>query len=155
MLAKILQGVAKFISFARLSKFLIACENFARGCEIHQFRKPCEISFSLRKFRKGAKFILHGLALCTVACTPLRQFARLRIFCKGLRNCWMLDSFFDSLPCILDWFGKGFEDLQNLDSSCNLASILLCHGLYQVVQHSWLVLMIKKLSKTLKLAKTN
>ena len=32
---KISQGVAKFISFARLAKFLLACENFARGCEIH------------------------------------------------------------------------------------------------------------------------
>ena len=147
-----------------IGRFHTACENFARGCEIHQFCKAWEIpsglwkflllSFvRLVKFHKGAKFILHGLALCTVACTPLRQFARLRIFCKGLRNCWMLDSFFDSLPCILDWFGKDFEALQNLDSSCNLASILLCHGLYQVVQHSWLVLMIKKLSKTPKLAK--
>ena len=27
----------------------------------------------------------------------------------------MLDSFSDSLPCSLDWFGKGFEAL---DSSC-------------------------------------
>ena len=65
----------------------------------------------------------------------------------------MLDFSSDSLPCTLDWFGKGFEALQNLDSSCNLASILLCHGLYQVLPHSWLVLMIKKLSKTSKLAK--
>ena len=65
----------------------------------------------------------------------------------------MLDSSSDSLPFTLDWFGKGFEALQNLDSSCNLASILLCHGLYQVLPHSWLVLMIKKLSKTSKVAK--
>ena len=125
MLAKILQGVAKFIlSFARLAKF-----------------------------RKGAKFIFHSLALCPAACTPLRQFSSLQIFRKGLQNSWMLDSFSDSLPCILDWFGKGFEALQNLDSSCNLASILLCHGIYQVLPHSWLVLMIKKLPKTPKLAK--
>ena len=88
-----------------------------------QFRRPCEILSSLQKFR------------------------------KGLRNSSMLDSFSDFLPCILDWFGKGFKALQNLDSSCNLASILLCHGLYQVLPHSWLVLMIKKLSKTSKLAK--
>ena len=72
---------------------------------------------------------------------------------KRLRNSSVLDFFSNSLPCILDWFGKGFEALQNLDSSCNLASILLCHGLYQVLPHSWLVLMIKKLPKTLKLAK--
>ena len=77
----------------------------------------------------------------------------LRKFRKWLRNSSVLDYFSDSLPYILDWFGKGFEALQNLDSSCNLASILLCHGLYQVLPHSWLVLMIKKLSKTSKLAK--
>ena len=72
---------------------------------------------------------------------------------KGLQKSSVLDSFSDSLPCILDWFGKGFKALQDLDSSCNLASILLCHGIYQVLPHSWLVLMIKKLSKTSKLAK--
>ena len=105
------------------AKFLLACENFASGCEILHFRKPCEITSGLRKFH------------------------------KGLRNSPMLDSFSDSLPCILDWFGKGFEALQNLDSSCNLASILLCHGLYQVLPHSLLVLMIKKLPKAPKLAK--
>ena len=77
----------------------------------------------------------------------------LRKFRKWLRNSSVLDSFSNSLPCTLDYFGKGFEALQNLDSSCNLASILLCHGLYQVLPHSWLVLMIKKLSKTSKLAK--
>ena len=77
----------------------------------------------------------------------------LRKFRKWLWNFWVLDSFSDSHPCILDWFGKGFEALQNLDSSCNLASILLCHGLYQVLSHFWLFLMIKKLSKTSKLAK--
>ena len=77
----------------------------------------------------------------------------LREFRKWLRNSLVLDSSSDSLPCTLDWFGKGFEALQNLDSSCNLASILICHGLYQVLPHSWLVLMTKKLSKTSKLAK--
>ena len=30
----------------------------------------------------------------------------------------MLDYFFDYVPCLLDWFGKGFEALQDLDSSC-------------------------------------
>ena len=77
----------------------------------------------------------------------------LRIFRKWLWNSSVLDSSSDSLPYTLDWFGKGFEALQNLDSSCNLASILLCHGLCQVFPHSWLVLMIKKLLKTSKLAK--
>ena len=30
----------------------------------------------------------------------------------------MLDSFSDSPPCSLDWIGKAFEALQDLDSSC-------------------------------------
>ena len=77
----------------------------------------------------------------------------MRKFRKRLRNSSVLDSSSDSLPCTLDWFGKGFEALQNLDSSYNLASILLCHGLYQVLPHSWLVLMIKNPSKSSKLAK--
>ena len=149
--AKISQGVMKLISFARLAKFLLACENFARGCEIHQFRKACEIPFWLAKISQGVvKFIL---SFARLAKFLLGQFTSLQIFRKCLRISWMLDSFSDSLPCILDWFGKGFEALPNLDSSCNLASILLCHGLHQVFPHSWLVLMIEKLSKTSKLAK--
>ena len=58
-LAKVSQGVAKFISFARLAKFLLACENFAKGCEIDfpqlWFRKACEIPSSLWEFRKGLR----------------------------------------------------------------------------------------------------
>ena len=114
--------------FAMLKR---SCENFANG------EKWCEIFFCLSKISKVvAKFS-----------------SILRKFRKWLQNSLVLDFFSDSLPCTLDWFGKGFEALQNLDSSCNLASILLCHGLYQVLPHSWLVLMIKKLSKTSKLTK--
>ena len=54
------------------------------------------------QFCKGVKFILHSLALCPAACTPLRHFASLRKFSIAMRNCWMLDSLSDSLPCILD-----------------------------------------------------
>ena len=123
------QGVAKFISFERLAKFLhlsfTRLAKFCTGCEIHSW-EPCSLSYSLYSFEA---------------------------FRIAMRNCWMLDFFSYSLPCIVDWFGKSFEALQNLDSSCNLASIFLCHGLYQVLPHSWLVLMIRKLSKTPKLAK--
>ena len=131
-LAKISQGVVKLIflsfGFARLAKFLLACENFARGCEIHpQFSKACEIpSWPIRKLtnisQRVVKFLNDRFLLC-----------------------------FSSLHT--DWFGKGFEALHNSDFSCTLASILLCHGLYQVLPHSWLFLMIKKLPKTPKLAK--
>ena len=73
-------------------------------------------------FRKGAKLILHSLALCHAACTPLGHFTSLQKFRIAMQNCWMLDFFSDSLPNILDWFGKGYEALQNLDSSCVWAS---------------------------------
>ena len=113
-----------------------------------RFRKVVKIS------QRVAKFISFSRLTKFINFARLVKFLLgLRKFRKGLRNSWMLDSFSDSLPCILDWFGKGFEALLNLDSSCNLASILLCHGLYQVLLHSWLVLMIKKLSKTSKLVK--
>ena len=91
-----------------------------------------KISSGLQKFRKWWKVAAKFPSV-------------LRKFLKWLRNSSVLDSFSDSLPCTLDWFRKDFEALQNLDSSCNLASILLCHGLYQVLPHSWFVLMIKKL----------
>ena len=103
-------------------------------------RKSRNAEKELRKFRKWWKVTAKFLSV-------------LRKFRKWLQNSSVLDSLSDSLPCTLDWFGKGFEALQNLDSSCNLASILIFHGLYQVLPHSWLVLMIKKLSKISKLAK--
>ena len=102
----------------------------------------------MQKYLKIYRKISQGYENFTRACEIPSSAIR-----KGLWNSWMLDSFSVSLPCILDWFGKGFEALPNLDSSCNLALILLCHRLGQVLAHSWLVLMIKKLSKTSKLAK--
>ena len=117
-----------------LRNFLPDCENFVR------MKRGCKISFCLAKILQEWK---------EVAKFP----SGLQKFGNGLQNSSVLDYFSDSLPCTLDWFGKDFEALQNLDSSCNLALILLCHGLYQVLPHSWLVLMIKKLSKTSKLAK--
>ena len=109
--------------FRKVAKIL---QGWKEVVKFFSFARLCEIPYGLQKFRKA----------------PL-----------GLRNSPLLDSFFDSFPCILDWFGKGFEALHNLDFSCTLASILLFHGLYQVLPHSWLVLMIKKLSKTPKLVK--
>ena len=97
----------------------------------------------LRNFAQGANSFF--TAFCLAACTPFG-------ISHAMRNCWMLDFFSDSLPCILDWFGKGYEVLQNLFFMC-LSFSLLCHGLYKIFPHSWLVLMIKKLSKTPKLAK--
>ena len=130
--------------FARLRKF-------RKGLWNSSVSQGLWNSFWLAKIWQGvAKFILSFTRLAKFF---LGQFASLRIFRKGLRNSWMIDFFFVSLPCILDCFGKGFEALHNLNFSCTLASILLCHGLYQVLHHYWLVLMIKNLSKTPKRAK--
>ena len=133
------QGLRKF---HKVAKF-----NFHSFARLARFRKVAKFSFfsleGLQTFYKFAKFILHSLALCPAACTPLGRFV-------SMRNCWMLDSFSDSLPCILDCFGKGFKALQNLDSSWAWAFILICHGLYNF----FLILMIKKnYQKHLKLAK--
>ena len=134
-ISQVRYGVAKISQEKKeLRNFLLACENFAKG------KRDCEISFSLTKILQEEKKVAKFPSVW-------------RKFRNGLRNSSVLDSFSDSLPCTLDWFGKGFEALQNLDYSCNLASILLCRGLYQVLPHSWLVLMNKKLSKKSKLAK--
>ena len=122
--------------FARLAKILQGLRNwFSSALVLHGVAK------FILNFARLAKFLLLSFASLVLL---LGNSQACEYFAKGLQNCWMLDSFSDSLPCILDWFGKGFEALQNLDSSCNLASNLLCHGLYQVLPHSWLVLMIKK-----------
>ena len=125
MLAKILQRVAKFIflNFARLTKFHKGLRNSSS--------QLCPLSCSLYSFWAFLKLV-----------KILQSITKL----LDVRFLLWFSSF-------LDWFRKGFEALQNLDSSCNLASILICHGLYQVLPHSWLVLIIKKLPKTPKLAK--
>ena len=75
-------------------------------CEIH-FWLGC----SAFGFARLAKFNFFSPALCPAACTPFG-------ISHAMRNCWLLDFFFDSLSCILDWLDKGYEALQSLDSSC-------------------------------------
>ena len=134
-----------------MQKYLKITWRFCKGLRNSLVSQGLWNSFWLAKISLGvAKFIL---SFARLAKFLFGQFASFWIFRQGLQNSWMIDSFSVSLPCILDWFGKGFEPLHNLDFSCTLASILLFHGLYQVLPHFWLVLMIKKLSKTPKLAK--
>ena len=66
------------------------------------------VSQGVRNFAQDAKFIFLNLALRSATCSPLD-------ISHAMRNRWMLDFFSDSLPCILDWFGKGYEALQSLD----------------------------------------
>ena len=97
-----------------------------------EIRKACEISHrmqnsfftSLLSVLQVVLFlgISHALRIFRMLCEYFACFANishaLRIFRIAMWNCWMLDFFSDSLPCILDLFGKGYEALQNLDSSC-------------------------------------
>ena len=145
-IAKILQKEKELQKFRNAEKELRIFRNAEK--ELRKFRKRKRICEIFASEKDDAK-------ISQVKKVVVKISSVLRKFCKWLQNSSVLDSSSDSLPCTLDWFGKGFEALQNLDSSCNLASILLCHGLYQVLPHSWLVLMIKKLSKTSKLAKTD
>ena len=58
---------------------------------------------------------------------------------------------FSSLHTWLIW--KRLRSSPKLGFFMCLSFNLLCHGLYKILPHSWLVLMIKKLSKIPKLAK--
>ena len=82
-------------------------KNFAQGAKFIflslWFRKACEISYRVQN------------SFFTVSLSIL-QLVLLLAFRIAMQNCWMLDFFSDSVPCILDWFGKGYEALQNLDS---------------------------------------
>ena len=153
MLAKISQGVAKLIflsfGFARgCEKFARGCEKFARGCEIHfpQFRKACKIS-------QGCK--IHSSQHCSLSCSLYSSWA----FCKGAKishsHVKLLDVrfllWFSSLHTWLIW--KRLRSSPKLGFFMCLSFNLLCHGLHKVLPHSWLVLIIKKLPKTPKLAK--
>ena len=103
-------------------------------------------------------------------------FARLAKFCTGceipfVQSCSLSCSrcssgYFTCYAKLLNitfllWFSSSHTWLiwQRLRSSPKLGFFmclsfnLLCHGLYKILPHFWLVLMIKKLSKTPKLAK--
>ena len=78
----------------------------------------------------------------------------------AMRNCYMLYFFlwFFSLHLWLAWqpiskLGKGLWSAPKLGLFMCLSFNLHCHGLHKILPHSLLVSMIKKLSKTPKLAK--
>ena len=83
--------------------------------ELQNFRN---VEKELRNFRNAEKKLQKFRKWWKVAA---KLPSVLRKFRKWLQNSSVLDSFSDYLPCTFDWFGKGFEALQNLDSSCNLA----------------------------------
>ena len=90
-----------------VQKYLkITQEDFHKACEIsHRVRNSFSsalVSQGLQNFAQDAKFIFHSLALCPVACTRFGISHAMRKFRIVIQNCWMLDFFSDSLPCILD-----------------------------------------------------
>ena len=118
-----------------------------------KFRTWCKIHFpqslvsqSLRNFAQGGKFIFHSLALCPATCTP---FGISHSHAKLLDVRFLI--WFSSLHTWLIW--QKLRSFPKLGFFMCLSFNLLCHGLYKILPHSWLVLMIKKLSKTPKLAK--
>ena len=65
------------------------------------FHMVCEIWHKVRNFFHS--FLLSTLQLLKLL---LISYAMWK-FCIAMRNCWLLDFFSDSLPCIHDWLGKG------------------------------------------------
>ena len=126
MLAKILQRVAKFIflNFARLTKFHKGLRNSSS--------QPCSLSCSLYSFWAFLKLVKISQSIV-----------------KLLDVRFLL--WFSSLHTWLIW--KRLRSSPKLGFFMCLSFNLLCHGLHKVLPHSWLVLIIKKLPKTPKLAK--
>ena len=115
-----------------MQKYLkITLEDFRKACEIH-LSQACSLSCSLSSFGHFACFakISHSHAkLLDVRFLLWFSYLHTWLIWKRLRNSLKLGFFM-----------------------C-LSFNLLCYGLYKIIPHSCLVLMIKKLSKTPKLAK--
>ena len=115
-----------------MQKYLkITLEDFRKACEIH-LSQACSLSCSFSSFGHFACFakISHSHA-------------------KLLDVRFLL--WFSVLHTWLIW--KRLRSSPNLGFFICLSFNFLCHGLYKILPHSWFVLMIKKLSKTQKLAK--
>ena len=100
-------------------------------CEIH-FSQSCSLSYSLYSFWHFVCYakILHSHA-------KLLDVRFLLLFSS--LHTWLAYQRLRSAPKLGFFMCLSFN--------------LLCHGLHKILPHSWLVLMIKKLSKTPKLAK--
>ena len=123
------------------------------------FRKACEISHRVRNsfssvfgFIRLAKFCtrweIHFSQSCSLSCS-LYSFWHLACYAKLLDVRFLL--WFSSLHTWLIW--QRLRSSPKLGFFMCLSFNLLGHGLYKILHHSWLVLMIKKLSKMPKLAK--
>ena len=105
------------------------------------FCKACEISHRVRNSFFTVLLSVLQLVLLLGISHAMRKLLDVRFLL------W-----FSSLHTWLIW--KRLRSSPNLEFFMCLSFNLLFHGLYKILLHSWLVLMIKKLSKTPKLAKT-
>ena len=115
-----------------MQKYLkITQEDFRKPCEIH-FSQSCSLSYSLYSF-------WHFTCYAKISHSHVKLLdVRFLLWFSSLHT-WLIWQRLWSSP------KRGFF-------MC-LSFNLLFHGLYKILPHSWLVLMIKKLSKTPKLAK--
>ena len=93
---------------------ILVCENFARGCEINQFRKACEIPFGLRKFGKrlrNSPSISQGLRNPPSVSQGLRNSL---LVLQGLRNSFLGNS----QAC--EYFARGCKIIE-----CYIPSLIL------------------------------
>ena len=124
------------------------------------FRKACEISHRVRNSFSSVPFGFARLAKfrtrcemkfsqsCSLSCN-LYSFWHFACDAKLLDVRFLL--WFSYLHTWLIW--KRLRSSLKLGFFMCLSFNLLCYGLYKIIPHSCLVLMIKKLSKTPKLAK--
>ena len=133
-----------------MQKYLkITREDFCKACEIsHRVRNSFSSVFGfarLVRFRTGCE--IHFSQSCSLSCS-LYSFWHFTCYAKiSHSHVKLLDVrfllWFSSLHTWLIW--------QRLWSSSKLGFFmclsfnLLCHGLYKILPHYWLVLMIKKL----------
>ena len=134
-----------------MQKYLkITQEDFRKACEIsHRVRNSFSSVFGfarLKNFHTGCE--IHFSQSCSLSCS-LYSFWHFACYAK-LMNVIFLP-WFSSLDTWLIW--QRLRSSPKLGFFMCLSFNLLCHGLYKILPHSWLVLMIKKLSKRSKLAK--
>ena len=120
MPCEISQGLQKLLSsiicFARLVRFHIACEiQFFQFAWLARFCKVAKSLSSVCKACENSHSLLNSFSSTVLS---VLQLVLLLHFCIAVRNCWVVDFFFVSPPCMLDWLGKGYKAFQSLVPSC-------------------------------------
>ena len=115
------------------------CENFANWNYLFRKLQNCPTTYQLSVLQRFLSFSY--FASCENLASWIPQLAKLL---EG----WFLLWFSSLHPRLA--LAKGY-DAPKLSFFMNLSFNLLCHELYKDLLHSWIALVIKKLSKTPKL----